>query len=162
MNLEKVQRHGMHEHCYLNCLLKSSSSDNPRLKSCNLLLIWFIRVKTQIIKTAVFTPSPASRTEAKALDGYFMSEVLAWKQWGQHGVGGPHTTAVLKQRAYISGKAHWIYTLEKITSNRNEDEDEDVSARVFWARGRRDSWHSKEKIRKVASKPSCYHLHSVF
>lgn len=94
MNLEKVQRHGMHEHCYLNCLLKSSSSDNPRLKSCNLLLIWFIRVKTQIIKTAVFTPSPASRTEAKALDGYFMSEVAwqpglkamgtAWCGWASH------------------------------------------------------------------------------
>lgn len=35
-----------------------------------------------------------------------MFEILASKQWGQHSVGGPDATAVLKQRAYISKKAH--------------------------------------------------------
>lgn len=64
-------------------------------------LTW--KPKTQKL---LFSCHPQQAEPKQRLDGYFMFEILASKQWGQHSVGGPDTTAVLKQRAYISNKAH--------------------------------------------------------
>lgn len=90
---------------YLNFLVKSSFHDKS--------LVEIFESSTHLVrldespehKNFCFHAIPSKRNRSR-LDGYFMFEILASKQWRQHSVGGRDTAAVLKQRAYISKKVH--------------------------------------------------------